>query len=113
MGRRSRRRGARSEPGPTTDYEDAEGNVLTLRDDVSEGTLRAFEETDSRPGASGDDRWQRRTELMFERLAVRWTIAGLPLERQQELIGRYRMADAPTRLWVRETIDRHSRRHGG
>ena len=39
MGRRSRRRGAReSAPAATTDYRDAEGNVLTLRDELTEVT---------------------------------------------------------------------------
>ena len=36
-----------------------------------------------------------------------WTIAGLPLEGQKELLGRYRMADGDTRSWVRETLERH------
>jgi hypothetical protein len=44
---------------------------------------------------------------MFERLTVSWTIAGLPLTGQKELLGRYRMADSETRRWVRETLERH------
>jgi hypothetical protein len=55
--------------------------------------------------------WRRRTELLFERFAVAWTIAGLPLEGQKELLGRYRMADQPTQQWVRETLDAHIARH--
>jgi hypothetical protein len=113
MGRRQRRRArtggepsTTSEAG-TTDYTDAEGNVLTLRDRLSPGTLRTLDSLDARPAASADDRWQRREELLFERLAVRWTIAGLPLEKQGELLGRYRMADSETRAWVRRTIDAH------
>ena len=112
MGRRQRRR-ARDEGTPagprgdTTDYADAEGNVLTLRDRLSGGTLRELRSLDARPGASADDRWQRREELLFERLVVAWTIAGLPLEGQRELLGRYRMADSGIREWVRRTIDRH------
>jgi hypothetical protein len=113
MGRRQRRRSrGQDEPpaGPdagSTDYTDAEGNVLTLRDRLSAGTLRKLEALDSRPAASADDRWQRREELLFERLTVRWTIAGLPLDSQRELLGRYRMADSETRAWVRRTIDGH------
>jgi hypothetical protein len=108
VGRRSRRRqqGPR-EPVATTDYEDAEGNVLTVRDSLSAGTLRELEKLRASPGASQDDKWQRRGELLFERLAVGWTIAGLPLEGQRELLGRYRMADSDTRTWVRETLERH------
>jgi hypothetical protein len=110
VGRRSRRRGQReSAPASTTDYRDAEGNVLTLRDTLSEGTLSQLERLDSRPAASAEDRWQRRVELLFERLAVSWEIAGLPLESQKELLGRYRMASADERRWVRETLTEHLR----
>jgi hypothetical protein len=110
MGRRSRRRGGRETPPVTaTDYRDTEGNVLRLRDSLSDGTLRQLEQLDARPAASADDRWQRRVELLFERLAVSWEIAGLPLESQRELLGRYRMASADERRWVRETLAEHLR----
>ena len=113
MGRRSRRR-AREEGQPpaggaATDYPDEEGNVLTLRDELSAGTLRSLEELESRPAASADDRWQRRVEFLFERLAVRWEIAGLPLEGQKELLGRYRMASADERRRVRAALAEHLR----
>jgi hypothetical protein len=107
MGKRSRRRGRDAAPVSTSDYTDSEGNVLTLRDQLSAGSVRKVRELDSTPAASAEDRWQRRTELLFERLAVRWTIHGLPLEGQKELLGRYRMADGDTRRWIRDTIDRH------
>jgi hypothetical protein len=108
MGRRSRRRGQReSAPASTTEYRDAEGNVLTLRDELSAGTLRQLEQLDSKPAASAEDRWQRRVELLFERLAVSWEIAGLPLSSQKELLGRYRMASGDERSWVRETLTEH------
>jgi hypothetical protein len=115
MGRRQRRRmGERGEAAPetrasTSDYRDPEGNVLTLRDRLSAGTLRKLRSIERPPGATADDRWHRREELLFERLVVGWTIAGLPLEGQRELLGRYRMADADTRAWVRRTIDEHLR----
>ena len=116
MGRRSRRRAQGGAPGSsgggpasTTDYRDPEGNVLTLRDELSAGTLRQLEQLESRPAASSEDRWQRRAELLFERLAVRWEIAGLPLDGQKELLGRYRMASADERRWVRETLGEHLR----
>ena len=113
MGRRSRRRarGGGAEEGTpagtTTDYRDADGNVLTLRDELSAGTLRALVQLEARPAASADDRWQRRVELLFERLTVSWEIAGLPLSSQKELLGRYRMASADERRWVRETLTEH------
>ncbi len=50
---------------------------------------------------------QRATELLFERLAVSWTIAGLELRRQKELLGRYRMASAAERDFVRESLRAH------
>jgi hypothetical protein len=110
MGRRARRRAREAKASgaaSTTDYSDAEGNVLTLRDELSAGTLRELDDLDAKPAASAEDRWQRRSEFLFERLAVRWEIAGLPLEAQRELLGRYRMASADERRWVRETLGRH------
>jgi hypothetical protein len=84
--------------------------VLTLRDELTVGTLRELERLEARPGASTDDRWQRCQELVFERLAVRWEIAGLPLESQKELLGRYRMASTDERRWLRETLTEHLRK---
>lgn len=108
MGRRSRRRAER-EPRETstTDYTDAEGNVLTVRDSLSPGTLRKLLERPSGAAATADDAWQRQGELMFERLVLSWTIAGLPLTGQKELLGRYRMADPETRRWLRTTLEQH------
>ncbi len=48
-------------------------------------------------------------EFLFERLAVRWELAGLPLEGQKELLGRYRMASADERRRVRQALDEHLR----
>jgi hypothetical protein len=112
MGRRARRRaregkGAAPAPASTSDYTDAEGNVLTLRDELSAGTLRRLEQLEAKPAASAEDRWQRRIEFLFERLAVRWELAGLPLEGQSELLGRYRMASSDERRWVRQTLGEH------
>jgi hypothetical protein len=108
VGRRARKRSkGDAAPASTTDYTDAEGNVLTLRDSLSGRTLRKLGEVSGRAASTRDDVWQRQGELMFERLAVSWTIAGLPLTGQKELLGRYRMADSDTRRWVRETLERH------
>jgi hypothetical protein len=112
MGRRSRRReGKAKAPRSTTDYTDSEGNVLTLRDELSAGTRAKLDALEAKPAASAEDRWQRRGEFLFERLAVRWEISGLPLEGQRELLGRYRMAGAEERRWVREVLDEHLRTH--
>ncbi len=112
MGKRDRRRkrqsGAPAEPPvSTTDYRDDEGNVLTLRDSLSDGTLRKLESLDAKPAASAEDRWQRRVEFLFERLTVRWEVAGLPMESQKELLGRLRLASADERRFVRESLATH------
>jgi hypothetical protein len=108
LGRRSRKRSkGDAAPAATTDYDDAEGNVLTLRGSLSAGTLRKLAEVSGSSASTRDDVWQRQGELMFERLVVSWTIAGLPLTGQKELLGRYRMADSDTRRWVRETLEEH------
>jgi hypothetical protein len=113
MGRRSRRRANQGmkTPAATTDYADAQGNVLTLRDELSAGTLRALRDLDAKPAATAEDRWQRRTELLFERLAVRWVIADLPLDSQKELLGRYRLASTSERQQVRATLAEHLATH--
>ena len=111
MGKRARKRLKPSRSTETFDYTDAEGNVLTLRGRVSRGTASKLREPAGGEAASTDDLWRRRTELLFERFAVSWTIAGLPLNNQKELLGRYRMADQATQQWVRETIDRHLQEH--
>ena len=113
MGRRSRRR-ARQDDRPsaaTSDYTDAEGNVLTLRGTLSAGSIRKIRGTDARDSASTDDVWRRRTEMLFERLTVSWEIAGLPLTDQKMLLGRYRMADPEMQRWARETLATHVERH--
>jgi hypothetical protein len=99
------------EKAPTVDYTDPEGNVLTLRQTLSPATVAKVEEGLASAAASQDDAWRRRSELLFERLAVRWEIAGLPLDDQKMLLGRYRMADSATQRWVRETIATHLERH--
>ena len=109
MGKRARRRAkeAPAEPTASSDYRDEGGNVLTLRDSLTEGTLRKLENLDARPAASAEDRWQRKVEFLFERLAVRWEIAGLPLESQKELLGRLRMASADEKRFVQRTLADH------
>jgi hypothetical protein len=117
MGKRGRRRAKGGQapegaPASTTDYRDEEGNVLTLRDELSPGTLRKLGELDAKPAASAEDRAQRRAEFLFERLVVRWEIAGLPLQGQKELLGRYRLAGSAEREAVRRTLAEHlAQRH--
>jgi hypothetical protein len=109
MAKRKKRRSR--EKAPTVEYVDADGNTLTLRQSLSSGTVAKLGEGPATAATSQDDAWRRRSELLFERLAVRWEIAGLPLEDQKMLLGRYRMADPATQQWVRETIGRHVERY--
>ena len=108
MAKRRKRR--ERQPAPTSDYTDPEGNVLTLRRALTAGTIAKIGEGPTGVAATVDDAWRRRTEMLFERLAVRWEIAGLPLDDQKMLLGRYRMAGDETQRWVRETIDAHLER---
>ena len=111
MGKRQRRRRREGDGGEaaTSTYSYGEDNSLTLRDELGDGTLRTLEKLDAQPAASAEDRWQRRMELLFERLVVSWEIAGLPLESQRELLGRDRMASAEERKQVREVLAGHLR----
>jgi len=105
------RRPKNREPAETVDYTDPEGNVLTLRETLSAGSIRKIAKARERGAATVDDDWRRRTEMLFERLAVRWEIAGLPIDEQKLLIGRYRMADSETQAWVRRTLTEHIARY--
>lgn len=109
----AKRKGRRRErpKAEVVEYRDADGNLLTLRKSLSAGTIRKIRRVDTRPAASVDDDWQRRTELLFERLATGWEIAGLPITDQKTLLGRYRMADPETRRWVRTVLDAHVAEH--
>jgi hypothetical protein len=95
---------------PVSEYPDAEGSVLKLRGSLTPGSRREYAETLS-GGLEREDAWQRATELLFERLAVSWTISGLEISRQKELLGRYRMASPDERRFVRDTLRAHVSEH--
>jgi hypothetical protein len=111
MGRRGR---ARSEPklrAPDAEYRDAHDNLLVLRGALSPETRRRYAALRADGGQTVDDAWQRATEFLFERLAVRWEISGVRTQRQRELLQRYRAADADERRWVRDVLRRHVAEH--
>jgi hypothetical protein len=110
MAKRKKKR-APKQKAVTVDYVDGAGNVLSLRESLSAGTIAKLGEGPAKAATSQEDAWHRRAELLFERLAVRWEIAGLPLDDQKMLLGRYRLADPITQQWVRETIAKHLERH--
>jgi hypothetical protein len=105
------RRRREKEPVETVDYTDPEGNVLSLRQSLSDRTIRKINKPHRKDAASADDVWARKNEMLFEYLVIRWEISGLPLDDQKMLIGRYRMADSDEQRWVRETISAHIEQH--
>jgi len=105
-----RRKRHEREAVETVDYTDPEGNVLTLRQSLSDRTVRKLNKPHRKDAASAEDVWARRQEMLFEYLVTRWEISGLPLDDQKMLIGRYRMASSEEQRWVRETINAHVER---
>jgi hypothetical protein len=99
------------EAAETVDYTDPEGNVLSLRRSLSSRTIRKLNKPHRKDAASAEDVWARRNEMLFEYLVVNWEVSGLPLDDQKMLLGRFRMASADEKRWVRETIDTHVERY--
>ncbi|HEX8105656.1 MAG TPA: hypothetical protein VF533_23775 [Solirubrobacteraceae bacterium] len=113
MGRRARRRGAQDAPqAPESEYRDAEGSVLVLRGAMTPATRREYAAVVAGSPLSREDAWQRAVEFLFERLAVRWEIAGTdPIVRQKELLARYRFAGVDERRWIRDALRAHLADH--
>jgi hypothetical protein len=108
MGKRNRRREKLA--APQAEYTDPEGNVLTLRGTLSPATRRDYTALVT-GGGTREDSWQRAVEFLFERLAVRWVVAGLPIERQRDLLERYRFASQDERAWIRGVLREHVAEH--
>jgi hypothetical protein len=96
---------------PTSDYSDTEDNVLTLRGSMTVGSRSEYALLISGSPSSREDAWHRAVEFLFEHLAVRWTIAGEPIERQRELLSRFRVASQEERAWVRDVLRKHCAEH--
>lgn len=96
---------------PSSAYTDAAGNVLTLRGSFTLGARREYAQAlsgeSAGPAATPEDVWHRAVELLFERLAVSWEISGAPIERQRELLGRFRAASAEERAFVIGALREH------
>ena len=107
--------GSRQPAAPSTDYRDAEGNVLTLRGSLTAGSRRSYAEAlagAGSPAASREDAWQRAGELLFERLAVRWVIAGAPIDAPARAAGCASGWPRPQeREWVRGVLREHCAEH--
>jgi hypothetical protein len=107
MGRRGRERAKQSAlSAPETEYRDAEGNVLALRGALSPATRRAYTDTLG-GGLHREDARARAVEMLFERLAVSWTVSEIETSRQKELLARYRMASAAEREFVLTSLRTH------
>lgn len=112
MGRRGRRRGADRLRAPESEYRTPEGELLVLRGAMTPATRREYAAAMAGSPLSREDAWQRGVEFLFERLAVRWEIAGTePITRQKELLGRYRMATQDERAWIRDVLREHVAEH--
>jgi len=114
MGKRSRRRGSVPDPleAPESAYTGPEGDVLVLRGAMSPSTRREYAAAFSGAPLSREDAWHRAVEFLFERLALRWEIAGTePIVKQKELLARYRFATADERLWIRGVLREHLAEH--
>ena len=111
MGRRNRQRSREQLRAPSTDYTDPAGNVLTLRGAMTPATRREYAAVRAGSPLSREDAWQRSVEFLFERLAVRWEIAGAPIETQKELLARFRFASSEERKWIRTVLREHLAEH--
>lgn len=105
MGKRNRAAGRIS--AAPSDYEDADGNVLTLRGSMSPLTRRKYASILHDQRKSTDDSWQRAVEFLYERLVERWTIYDVPTDGQKELLQRYRIATSEERRWIRDVMREH------
>jgi hypothetical protein len=113
MGKRGRARARRESPrAPTTDYRDADGDVLTLRGSMTPKTRAGYAsvlagDDVGSEAATREDDWQRAVEFLFERLAARWVVAGVETEKQRDLLARFRVASEDERRWIREVLREH------
>jgi hypothetical protein len=112
MGKRGRARGrAERLEAPTSEYTSAGGDVLTLRGALTPKTRQEYAATFTGNPLSREDAWQRAVEFLFERLAVRWDVSGVPTEGQKELLTRFRVSTQDERRFVREALREHLAEH--
>jgi hypothetical protein len=112
MGKRGRARGrAERLEAPTSEYTSEGGDVLVLRGALTPKTRQEYAATFAGNPLSQEDAWQRAVEFLFERLAVRWEISGVPTEGQKALLMRYRVASPDERRFVRDTLRAHLAEH--
>jgi hypothetical protein len=111
MGKRARRRGAVDKlSAPDATYTSAAGDELVLRGAMTPKTRQQYASV-LHGGLQQEDAWQRAVEFLFERLAVRWTVSGVPTEGQKALLMRFRVATNDERRWIRDVVREHVAEH--
>jgi hypothetical protein len=112
MGKRGRARGKLDKlSAPESEYVSPQGDVLVLRGALTAKTRRQYHDVLHGNVLSQDDAWQRATELLFERLALRWVVSDVPTEGQRELLMRLRVATQDERRWIRDALREHLAEH--
>ena len=97
---------------PEFSYGDPADSVLVLRASMTPATRLQYAEVVSGNILSREDAWHRAVEFLFERLVVRWEIAGTPpIAKQKELLARYRFASQEERVWIRGVLREHLAEH--
>ena len=82
--------------------------MLVLRGSLTPATRLQYAEVAGGNILSREDAWHRAVEFLFERLVVRWEIAGTPpITKQKELLARFRFASQDERRSIRETLRKH------
>ncbi|MEA2340652.1 MAG: hypothetical protein QOG11_729 [Solirubrobacteraceae bacterium] len=101
--------------GPEATHELPDGSRLTLRTTMTPGTRREYAAVAkgerSAAAATQEDAWQRAVEFLFERLALRWEVAGVETAGQRELLARLRAATRAERAQVRDALRGHVGEH--
>jgi len=93
---------------PEFEYRRDDGTLLVLRGSLTPATRQQYAAALAGNVLSREDAWQRAVEFLFERLAVRWDIAGTePLTKQKELLARFRFAPVDERTWIRGVLREH------
>ena len=87
--------------------------MLVLRGAMTPATRRAVRRGVGRARLSREDAWQRAVEFLFERLAVRWEIAGAEPIDKPEGAARAATASPPQdeRRWIRGVLREHLAEH--
>src|SRR3954463_4708562 len=112
MGKRGRARGKVEKlSAPESEYVSAQGDVLVLRGTLTPKARWRYNDTLHGNVLSQEDAWQRASELLFERLAVRWVVADVPAGGRRELPMPFRVATQDERRWIRDVLREHLTEH--